>query len=294
MVAMSLNDAPLPRTVERAAPGALSPAFHGHDPDVEAFNLCGIPVSVVDMQGLVAAVERRLRLGRAVPGTFVVFRDAHGIVRAQSDAALRAAHEAAWLVCPDGRPLFWLGRLRGHPTIQQVPGIESVEALCRAGLAPGWRHYFLGGGPGVAEKLAREMERRVPGLQVAGWETPPFRPLTADETAAMQARIKAGEVDILWIGLGTPKQEMFMYEHAPHLPGTVAMGVGAAFDVNIGTIPRAPRLIQRFGLEWLYRMAREPRRLTRRYVQVVPQFLMLVMRDLLTRPKAKATKTKAG
>lgn len=286
---MSSNAVPVPCSADKPEPrGGMAARSPGHDPDVPSFRLCGIPVSAVDMGGLAAAVERRLRLGRAVPGTFVVFRDAHGIVRAQSDATLRAAHEAAWLVCPDGRPLFWAGRLRGQEAIRQVPGIESVEALCRAGIAHGWRHYFLGGGPGVAEKLAREMERRVPGLHVAGWETPPFRPLTAEETEAMHARVRDSEADIVWIGLGTPKQELFMHEHAPHLPGTVAMGVGAAFDVNIGTIPRAPRLIQQLGLEWLYRMAREPRRLTRRYVEVVPQFLMLVMRDFMGRPDTKA------
>ncbi|BAT60460.1 UDP-N-acetyl-D-mannosaminuronic acid transferase [Variibacter gotjawalensis] len=260
---------------------------NGHDPAVPNFKLCGIPVSAVDMNGLAASVERRLRDGRSVPGTFCVFRDAHGIVRAQSDATLREAHDAAWLVCPDGRPLFWLGRLRGQSAIRQVPGIESVETICRAGIEHGWRHYFLGGGPGVADKLAREMERRVPGLQVAGTITPPFRALTEGEKADMRAEIKASDAHIIWIGLSTPKQELFMHEHAPHLPGTVAMGVGAAFDVNIGSIPRSPRILQRLGLEWLYRLAREPRRLFRRYAEVVPQFLMLVTRDLM---RARTTK----
>ncbi len=252
----------------------------GHDESVGRFTLGGVPVSDVTMGGLVEAVRRRLAMPAGTPGTFVVFRDAHGVVRSQDDERLRRAHHEALLVCPDGRPLVWVGRLKGHRGIRQVPGIESMEAVCRAGAAAGWRHYFLGGGPGVAERLADTMAARVPGLQVAGHETPPFRALDAAETAAMRARIAASGAQILWVGLGTPKQELFMAEHAPHLPGTVAMGVGAAFDVNIGTIPRSPRLFQVAGLEWAYRLAREPKRLWSRYRTVVPRFAMLAAAEL--------------
>lgn len=254
-----------------------------HAPDVQAFRLGGTPISVVTMPGLISAVGRRLRQGAAAPGAFVVFRDAHGVVRAQDDPRLRAAHDQAFLVCPDGRPLVWMGRLRGFSDIGQVPGIEAVEAVCRAGVAHGWRHYFLGGGPGVAERLAAAMAARAPGLHVVGIETPPFRALADGEVGAMRERIRASGAQIVWVGLGTPKQELWMAEHTPHLPGTVSMGVGAAFDVNIGRIPRAPRILQVSGLEWLYRLAREPRRLWRRYVEVVPRFVALAAADLSAR-----------
>ncbi len=252
-----------------------------HDPEVATYRLGGIPVADIDMAGLVASVGRFLRQGRTAPGTFVAFCGAHGVVESQTDPRLRQAHEAAWLVVPDGRPLFWMGRLSGCRVIRQVPGIESVEAVCRAGVRPGWRHYFLGGGPGVAKRLAAEMGARVPGLHVVGCETPPFRPLGDDEVAAMRERIRAAGAQIVWIGLGTPKQELFMAEHAPHLPGTICMGVGAAFDVNIGTIARAPRLIQVAGFEWAYRLLREPRRLWRRYALVVPHFLRIAFLNLV-------------
>lgn len=257
----------------------------GHDPEVAHFALGGVPVSVTDMDGLVLAMRRRFQRGPTTPGTFVVFRDAHGIVRAQDDAEIMAAHHAALLVCPDGRPLAWIGRLRGHAAIDQVPGIESVETVCRAGLAEGWRHFFLGGGPGVAEALGQEMARRAPGLAVAGHETLPFRPLTEVESEALHERIRAAGTQVLWIGLSTPKQELFMQAHAPFLPGTIAMGVGAAFDVNINTIPRAPAAMTRIGLEWLYRLIREPRRLGRRYATVVPRFLSIVARDTGAGPR---------
>ncbi|TNC15317.1 WecB/TagA/CpsF family glycosyltransferase [Methylobacterium terricola] len=257
-----------------------------HDPLVPSFEIGGVPVSATDMAGLIAALDRRLSAGPAQPGTFVVFRDAHGVVRAQTDATLRAAHHEALLVCADGRPLSWIGRWRGLASMQQVPGIESVEAVCRAGAALGWRHYFLGGADGVADLLATTMRARVPGLAVAGVETPPFRPLDAAESEAMRARIRASGAQIVWIGLGTPKQELFMAAHAPHLPGTVAMGVGAAFDVATGRIPRAPKLLQVAGLEWAYRLGREPRRLWRRYLDTIPRFLLIAARDALNARKA--------
>lgn len=243
------------------------------------FPVAGTKVSAIDMANLIKAMRDRIGMGPAAPGTFVVFRDAHGIVRANSDRQLRAAHEAAFIVCPDGRPLYWLGRLRGAVGVRQVPGIDSVEAVCRAGLDAGWRHYFLGGGDGVAQRLAATLSDRLPGLAVAGIETPPFRDLTTDEVDAMRRRIRASGAQIVWVGLGTPKQELFMAEHAPHLPGTVAMGVGAAFDVLTGRIARAPRWLTTIGLEWLYRLIREPRRLTRRYLATLPRFIFLVLHE---------------
>lgn len=250
-----------------------------HDPAVAHFRVAGTGISDIDMKGMIHAIKRRLDGGRALPGTFVVFRDAHGIVRAKDDPALRAAHDSALLVCADGRPLYWLGRMRGARGIGQVPGIESVEKVCRAGIAEGWRHYFLGGGTGVAAKLAKTLSDRMPGLKVAGVETPPFRKLDQAEVAAMRERIRCSGAQILWIGLGTPKQELFMAEHAPHLPGTVAMGVGAAFDVLTGAVPRAPRLFQVTGMEWSYRLLREPKRLAPRYLHTIPRFLTLVAAD---------------
>ncbi len=244
-----------------------------HDSLVSCFTIGRVAVSAITMTGLVDALRRRLDHGRALPGSFVVFRDAHGVVRAHDDKALLAAHEDALLVCPDGRPLVWIGRMKGCADIAQVPGIESMEAVCRAGVASGWTHYFLGGGPGVADLLAEEMRKRVPGLAVVGTETPPFRSLDEEEGEAMRERIRASGAHILWVGLGTPKQEIFMATHAPYLPGVIAMGVGAAFDVNIGRVTRAPRLLQVCGMEWAYRLAMEPRRLSGRYASVIPRFL---------------------
>lgn len=255
-----------------------TPSPTPQDAPVDRYRVGGVPVAATTMAGLAHAVERRLALGAAAAGTYVTFSGAHGVVESQDDPALLAAHEQAFLVCPDGRPLFWVGRLRGH-AVRQVPGIESVEALCRAGVAHDHRHFFIGGGEGVAAALAAEMAARVPGLRIAGAEGLPFRPMTAGESEALRARIRAAGAQIVWVGLGTPKQELFMAAHAPHLPGAIMMGVGAAFDVNIGRVPRAPRWMQRTGLEWAYRLSREPRRLWRRYGTIVPRFAGLALRE---------------
>jgi N-acetylglucosaminyldiphosphoundecaprenol N-acetyl-beta-D-mannosaminyltransferase len=259
----------------------------GHDPQSRRFDVAGIPISAIDMDGLVAAVARWLdgrgpgEPGAQGPGAYVCFRDAHGVVRAQDDAQLREAHREAFLVAPDGKPLALIARLRGIAGVGQVAGIEAVETLSRAGVPHGWQHFFLGGKPGVAQQLAEEMTMRIPGLLVAGAETPPFREQTPEELEALHRRIIASGADILWVGLGSPKQELWMAANAPHLPGVIALGVGAAFDVHTGRVARAPRIVRTLGLEWAWRVAREPARLWRRYAEVVPRFLWLVARQEL-------------
>ena len=159
----------------------------------------------------------------------------------------------------------------------QVPGIEALEAVCQSGIAQGWRHYFVGGRPETLAKLIATIEARMPGIDVAGAEAPPFRPLSDAEREALRARIRDARADIVWIGLGTPKQELWMHAEAPHLPGTIAMGVGAAFDVHAGEVARAPAWLRAVGLEWFYRVLREPRRLFGRYAVTVPGFLFLLV-----------------
>jgi N-acetylglucosaminyldiphosphoundecaprenol N-acetyl-beta-D-mannosaminyltransferase len=177
----------------------------------------------------------------------------------------------------------------GFRDVAQVPGIEAMEAVCRAGLVPGWRHYFLGGSSDVLQRLVHNLQQRMPGLRIAGSESPPFRPLMPAERGAIRARIRQSGTDIVWIGLGTPKQELWMHAEAPYLPGTIAMGVGAAFDVHAGKVARAPAWLRRIGLEWLYRALSEPRRLLGRYAVTVPNFLFLMLQMGVGRLVARGT-----
>lgn len=232
--------------------------------------ILGVPVSLIDMP-----LALRTITGWAAAGTahYVCVRDVHGVMRAQEDPALMAIHEGAGLVTPDGMPLVWVARSRGHGEVGRVCGADLVDALSAASVPLGLRHYFYGGKEGVAERMAAALVARHPGLVVAGCDTPPFRALTPEEDEAATRAIAAAAPHIVWVGLSTPKQEFWMRDHVGRIPGATLIGVGAAFDFYAGDVKRAPKWMQRSGLEWLHRLASEPRRLWRRYLVLAPQFL---------------------
>jgi N-acetylglucosaminyldiphosphoundecaprenol N-acetyl-beta-D-mannosaminyltransferase len=211
---------------------------------------------------------------------YVAVTGMHGVSEAQQSSAVRDALEAADLVVPDGMPLVWLGRMRGHALRRRVYGPELMETFCRETAAEGYRHYFYGGAPGVAEDLAGRFERRFPGLQVAGWYAPPFRELTDDERHEVCARINAARPDVLWVGLSTPRQELWMHRNRDLLKVPVMVGVGAAFDIHTGRVRQAPRWMRESGLEWSWRLMHEPRRLWRRYLLNGPRFVFGVAVEL--------------
>jgi N-acetylglucosaminyldiphosphoundecaprenol N-acetyl-beta-D-mannosaminyltransferase len=162
-----------------------------------------------------------------------------------------------------------------------------MERFCAETVGNGYRHFFLGGAPGVAADLAARFAARFPGLQVAGHWSPPFRPLTAGEDAEMVSQLNAAKPDVIWVGLGAPKQERWMFEHRDLLSAPVLVGVGAAFDFHTGRVAQAPVWMREHGLEWLFRLSREPRRLWRRYLVYGPHFLALVLLDLLALRKPR-------
>ena len=205
------------------------------------------------------------------------FATAHSLVEAHDNQALRAAFSAG-VVEPDGMPLVWLGRQAGVH-VERVCGPDFMPALMAAGIALGRTHYFYGGASGVAIALAENMARRFPGLRVVGTESPPFRPLAASEDAQMVERINAAAPDYVWVGLGAPKQDLWVAEHRPALKAPVLLAVGAAFDFHAGTRRRAPAWMQRSGTEWMYRLLSEPRRLAGRYTRTNARFLRLVLRE---------------
>jgi N-acetylglucosaminyldiphosphoundecaprenol N-acetyl-beta-D-mannosaminyltransferase len=145
----------------------------------------------------------------------------------------------------------------------------------------GYRHFFYGAAPGVAERLAENLVRRFPGLQIAGVYSPPFRPLTEAEDASIIRMINSSGADIVWVGLSTPKQEKWMRDHVGRVEAPVLLGIGAAFDFHAGTVRRAPVWMQRIGMEWFHRLVSEPRRLWRRYLILAPTFVLLAVTELL-------------
>lgn len=243
------------------------PAPAPSEPLPARYNVLGVGVHALTFaqaRDLVVGVRGRLRCG------YVCLATAHGLTEARTDAVLRRIFNESWLTTPDGMPLVWLG----PPGVERVYGPDLMLAVCDAGRAAGLRHYLYGGRPGVAEELRTRLTARFPGLEIVGTQTPPFRPLEAAETAALQSEIARLRPDVIWVGLSSPKQECFMAGHWRELDAGVLIGVGAAFDFHSGRVRQAPRWIQRSGLEWLFRLATEPRRLGPRYLRVTPLFAL--------------------
>jgi N-acetylglucosaminyldiphosphoundecaprenol N-acetyl-beta-D-mannosaminyltransferase len=245
-----------------------------HGPaEASRVNVIGTGISAINMPMTLSIIDDWIaRQDRK----FICVRDAHGIVASRRDPALRAAHRHAGLVTPDGMPLVWLCRRAGFKHVDRVYGPDLLLALCEHSVVRGYRHFFYGGGGGVAEELAARLQQRFPGLVVAGTFSPPFRDLKNEEETEIDRLINDSRTDIVWVGLSTPKQEMWMARRREQLLAPVLIGIGAAFDFHSGRKRQAPYWVQRSGFEWLFRMAVEPRRLLRRYAATVPEFLWMV------------------
>jgi N-acetylglucosaminyldiphosphoundecaprenol N-acetyl-beta-D-mannosaminyltransferase len=238
------------------------------------YNVLGVGVCALTLaqaRDLVVAQHGAMRRG------YICVTTVHGVMEAHDDPELRRIYNEAWLVTPDGMPLVWLG----PHGVERVYGPDLMLTVCDAGRAVGLTHYFYGGAPGVADELRANLTARFPGLSVVGTFTPPFRALEAAELGTLQADLRAKRPDVMWIGLGAPKQERFMAQHWGHLDAGVLVGVGAAFDFHAGRTPQAPRWIQRSGFEWLFRMATEPRRLSGRYLRHNPRFVWHALQQRL-------------
>lgn len=243
-------------------------------PPQESYDVLGIPISVTTPED---SLERIASWARDARGRFVCVRDVASLMACIDEPRLKSLNAEAAMVLPDGMPLVWIGKSRGLP-VERTCGPDLFELICRRSPELGLRHYFYGGKAGVAEDLARVCRARFPGIEIVGTEGPPFRPPTPDEDGATIARIRASGADIVWVGLSSPKQDLWMAEHYDRLPQTL-IGVGAAFDFHSGAVRRAPKWMQRSGLEFLHRLLSEPRRLWRRYLVLAPKFVWRVLTE---------------
>lgn len=243
----------------------------------QTFDVIGTRVSAVSMRSLTDAV---MAWRDDHQSHYVCFADANSLLQARDNPDMRAALDAADVVSPDGTPLAIVGRLRAAP-VTKTSGPDFLEALCSATAGNGTRHFFLGGQPGVATSLAAKLTWRFPGLTVVGTYAPPRFPLSAAQNEEMLAAVAAARPDVVWVGLGAPKQEIWMYQNRDRLAGMTLLGVGAAFDFSAGTVKRAPEWMRNAGLEWAYRTLQEPRRLFRRYARTVPRFIGIATWDFL-------------
>jgi N-acetylglucosaminyldiphosphoundecaprenol N-acetyl-beta-D-mannosaminyltransferase len=238
-------------------------------------DILGVGISAVDMPRAVAEIERWIAAGES---HYVCVTGVHGVMESQRDPELRDIHNRSGLTTPDGMPMVWLGRRAGAHWMRRVYGPDLMLALAERAAEQGWRSFFYGGKEGTADRLAARLQERFPGFTVVGTYSPPFRPLTPEEDAAIVDRINATEPHLVWVGLSTPKQERWMAAHIGRVRAAALLGVGAAFDIHAGELAQAPPRLQRLGLEWLYRLYREPRRLWRRYLSNNPRFVLAVAR----------------
>ncbi len=236
-------------------------------------DMFGVPLAQIDME---AALARLDQFVRERSPHMVVTSDTPSIVRAHDDAEYQELVRGADMVTADGRGVIWMARVLGLPVRERVSGVDLVARICERAKDKGYSVFLLGAMPGVAEEAARALESRCPGLRIAGTHHGYFPP---DEERAVVRRIAAAKPDILFVALGAPRQEQWIRRHLDELQVPVAIGVGGTLDVLAGRVPRAPEWMQRAGLEWLYRLLREPKRLPRMWA--LPKLLWMTLWEAL-------------
>lgn len=244
----------------------------------ERIQILGSPVSAINMDQACTAVMDALS---ARQKGYVCFGGVQLLSEAYEHADYRELLSRAFLVTPDGMPLVWLGRLQGKRHMSRVYGPDLMLRVCAESVSSGHTHFLYGGNPGVADDLRIELERRFPGIRIVGAHCPPFRPLNSDEESALMDQVSRTKPDIIWVGLGSPKQDRFMRDYLPKLDTTLMFGVGAAFDFHTGRVRQAPGWMQRSGLEWFFRVCCEPRRLAKRYFRNNPLFVWRLIKEWL-------------
>jgi N-acetylglucosaminyldiphosphoundecaprenol N-acetyl-beta-D-mannosaminyltransferase len=242
-----------------------------------AQTVVGVPLALTDYEQTLdwidAAAAARAR-------GYICVAAVHTVMACQEDPELLAAILGADFTVPDGQPLVWALNALGHGVQDRVYGPELMDQACARAARTDLRFYLYGGrNHGALAELARRLRLRHPGLKIVGGHCPPFRPLTADEEDAVAEEINRSGADVVWVGIGVPKQEKWMSRMREKLDAPVLIGVGAAFDFHAGLVPQAPDALQRLGLEWAFRLVQEPRRLWRRYLRYNPRFVLGFLRQ---------------
>jgi N-acetylglucosaminyldiphosphoundecaprenol N-acetyl-beta-D-mannosaminyltransferase len=247
----------------------------GRDPRI---NVLGTAIDALNLDQAVHQICQWM--GDESTGRYVCVTDVHCIMQSYRRPEVRSAYNNASLCVPDGMPLTWVGKTLGQKTMGRVYGPDLMLRLLKIAADKGYTNFFYGGAEGVAEDLERRMAMRFPNLEVAGTHCPPFRPLTMDEKENFVSKVNNICPDLFWVGLGAPKQELFMREFHEILRAKVMIGVGAAFDFHTGRVRQAPRWMMKAGLEWFFRLCMEPRRLAPRYFRNNPAFIWHVLLQL--------------
>jgi N-acetylglucosaminyldiphosphoundecaprenol N-acetyl-beta-D-mannosaminyltransferase len=240
-------------------------------PPVDQAPVLGVPLAVTDYDRTLDWIDAAVALGAR---EYLCVAAVHTVMESREDEALREAVDRAAFTVPDGQPLAWALRKLGHDIDARVYGPELMDRACARAAGGGQRHYLYGGRDERAlAQLAANLLGRHPQLQLAGGYSPPHRELSDAELDEVAARINAAAPDVVWVGIGVPKQEKWMATMRDRLDAPVLIGVGAAFDFHAGLVAQAPAWMQRRGLEWLFRLVQEPGRLWKRYARHNPRFV---------------------
>ncbi|HEY3726553.1 MAG TPA: WecB/TagA/CpsF family glycosyltransferase [Solirubrobacteraceae bacterium] len=257
-------------SIEEQAVSVLAPS---------TVDVLGVPLSLTDYEQTLDWIDATVA---ARQRGYVCVCNVHTVMASAEDEELRTALLGSSLNVPDGQPLVWALNALGHPLTDRVYGPKLMARACARAAANGQRLYLYGGrNQGALVQLALNLRQRYPGVKIVGGYSPPHRPLTEEEREAVINEINGSRAEVVWAGIGVPKQEKWMASLRSELDAPVLIGVGAAFDFHAGLVPQAPNWIQESGLEWSYRLAHEPRRLWRRYIRYNPRFVLAFGRQFM-------------
>lgn len=273
----TLNEDMRPESSVRSLPEAV--------PSPDTVDVLGIALALTDYDRMLDWIDGMVRTRRR---GYVCACNVHSVMASHEDPELRAALRAASVNVPDGQPLVWAINALGHSLRDRVYGPELMARSCARAADLGHRFYLYGGrNQGALVQLALNLRQRYPGLQIVGGTSPPHRALSEEEQIAVADEINHFRADVVWVGIGVPKQEKWMAQMRARLEAPILVGVGAAFDFHAGLVPQAPPVLQSAGLEWAYRLVQEPGRLWRRYLRYNPQFVGAFARQLAAHRRSR-------
>lgn len=236
---------------------------------IPTVNILGVDIAAINMDWLLSFTKEHIK---ALSGDYICVANVHTTVTAYEDESYRSIQNGGIMAIPDGGPLSSLGRKRGATNMERTTGPSYMGEVLKESVSQGWTHYFYGSSQETLDKLKSALEKKYPGLKIAGMYSPPFRPMTDEEDQTIVEAINKTSPDFLWVGLGAPKQEIWMAAHQGKVKGLM-VGVGAAFDYYAGNIERAPEWMQKSNLEWVYRLLQDPKRLFKRYMVTNSKFI---------------------
>lgn len=236
-------------------------------------NIMGVNIAAINMEWLLDYLEKNIS---EIKGDYICVSNVHTTVTSFEDAAYCAIQNGGLMAIPDGGPLSTVGQKRGHKNMERTTGPSLMGEIFEISAKKGYRHYFYGSKEETLELLQKKLMEKYPGIQIAGMYSPPFRPLTEEEDKVIIERINETKPDFVWVGLGAPKQEKWMAAHQGKIDGLM-LGVGAGFDYYAENIKRAPMWMQKHNLEWVYRLAQDPKRLFKRYWSTNTKFIWNAM-----------------